>query len=195
LAIISNILNWAGTFSRRTVWAVGAVGLGVAAGVVSAMYSLSVAGLLPPKEAQGWQEWDLDPDSLTLPYALGHFLAAQQMPPPRTAKQFIRKTDATGKSLRSDCIVTIAGEMPKSRWWTLGAATLNGKFNSKASIADTSTVVREGDNKVVINVSASPLPGNWLQPASNGAYMLILTLHDPSIDTGNNLPDVIAGGC
>ena len=169
---------------------------GVALGVGSASYSLSVAGLNPPKQPQGWQEWNLNPDSTTLLYALGHFLTADQMPPPRNSQQFVRITDHAGAALKGECPVTISGTLPKSRWWTLEAATLNGKVKSRKSILDAGMAVLESDQRLVANIATEPQPGNWIVPASNGAYMLILTLHDPAIDTKDtNLPDVIAGKC
>jgi hypothetical protein len=190
------LLKSLGDLSQRTIWAVGAAGLGLAVGIGSAMYSLSVAGLMPPKQAQGWQEWNLDPESRTLPYALGHFLAADQMPPPRTSQQFVRKTDNDGKALRGDCAITIVGSLPTSRWWTLQSATLNGRIPNKQSIADMGTAVREADNSLVFKVSATPQPGNWMLPASNGSYMLVLTLHDTAVDTGDSkLLSVTTGDC
>ncbi len=192
----SKILTWVRGFSLRTVWAAGAVIVGVAAGVGSASYSLSVAGLNPPKQPHSWQEWNLDPDSSTLIYALGHFLAADQMPPSRTSQQFIRMTDRSGTLLKGECTVTVSGTLPKARWWTLEAATLNGKVKSRQSIIDAGMAVLEADQRLIAAIANEPRPGNWIASPSTGAYMLIFTLHDPAIGTtDDNLPDVKVETC
>jgi hypothetical protein len=171
-------VSWLSRFSQRTVWAVGSIIVGAAVGLASASYSLSQAGLGAPRTPNGWQEWNLAPESPLLPYALGHFLAAGQLPPSRSSRQFVRRTDDEGRKLNSSCPVLVSGPMPVVRWWTLAATANNGKAQDSGSYLDAGSAIRESTGKLIVTVAPLPQPGNWIAPATRGNFMLVLTLHD-----------------
>jgi hypothetical protein len=132
---------------------------------------------------------------MTLPYALGHFLALGQVPPTRTGRQFVRRTDDTGKALSASCIAVLTGVVPASRWWTLAAAAPDGEMDPARGVLSAGQAVLEANGQLIATVSDSPSPGNWLVP-SRSSYTLVLTLHDASgVVGGADLPTVTQTGC
>ena len=85
---------------------------GVVLGVVSAINALGSVGLKPVAPTSKWSEWQLNGASTTLVYALGHFLGDGQLPPPKSARYFVRNTDEDGNSLRADCIYVVEARSP-----------------------------------------------------------------------------------
>ena len=193
--LLRTFITWSARFSRRTVWAVGCLVLGLAAGLASAVYALGNIGLIEARTQNGWSEWNLSEKSLTLPYALGHFLALGQVPPTRTGRQFIRKTDDAGKLLSSSCVAVLSGVVPAARWWTLAATAPDGTIQPERGVLAAGQAVLEANGRLVATVSDEPSPGNWLVPARS-TYMLVLTLHDTGEAGGTfDLPAVTQADC
>ncbi len=190
------VLAWIAGFSRRTLWAVGSMLAGSIAGVASAVFALNSLGLSAGNTPNGWQEWNLAEHSATLPYALGHFLAAGQLPPAKSSRQFVRRVDDAGKGLAGDCATNIAGAMPVARWWTLSAAAGDGTAGQERGVLSAGQALLEANGQLRAVIATEPQPANWLAPPSGGSYMLVLTLHEPaSAITAAALPGVTRSAC
>jgi hypothetical protein len=194
-ATVQTFLKWFSRFSTRTLWAAGSLGAGVALGLGSAVYGLNSIGLSNAASPKDWQEWDLAEDSTTLPYALGHFLTAGQVPPSRASRQFIRSVDDQGSALSGACVATLQGALPQARWWTLAAAANNGAIGDEQGVLSAGEAVLEANGQLRAQVSATPVSGNWITPPARGAFVLVLTLHDSAPITPAQLPTLTQGGC
>ncbi len=194
--ILSKVTAWGSRFSSRTLWAAGSLVFGIAAGVGSAVVALNTVGLTAANAPNDWQEWNLSDDSLTLPYALGHFLNAGHVPPTKASRQFIRRVDDKGLSLDTACVTEVSGAIPAARWWTLAAAAPDGSIVSDRSVLSAGQAVLEANGKLLARVAASPAPGNWIVAPARGSFTLVLTIHDPSgpiVPSG--LPSIARGDC
>jgi hypothetical protein len=169
---------------------------GAGGGLATAVVALNSVGLSGNSDPANWQRWNLAEDSLSLPYALGHFLTAGQVPPTNASKQYVRRTDNTGKGLNASCTAVVAGVIPATRWWTLAATANNGTTTSKRGVLNAGQAVVDANGQLHVRIGREPMPGNWLVPPSNGAFMLVLTLHDPVTDIDIKLlPSVTLEGC
>jgi hypothetical protein len=193
--VVQGFARWLSGFSKRTLWAIGSLGFGLAAGLGSGVYALNTIGLTAAASPKDWQEWVLSDGSTTLPYALGHFLAAGQVPPSRASRQFIRRVDDSGAALSGSCAVTLQGALPPARWWTLAATASNGKVGESRGVLSAGEAVLEANGQLRAQVSASPAAGNWIVPPGNGSYILVLTVHDAASVSAATLPPISQGGC
>jgi hypothetical protein len=194
--ILNTVRTWGSGFSSRTIWAAGSILFGIGAGVGSAIISLNTIGLTQADAPTEWQEWNLAEDSLTLPYALGHFLNSGQVPPTKASRQFVRRVDDKGQGLSASCVIELSGVVPVARWWTLSAAAADGSVASDRNVLSAGQAIFEANGKLVARISAAPSPGNWISAPSRGAVVLVLTLHDPTAAiTATDLPTLTQGGC
>jgi hypothetical protein len=145
---------------------------GAILGVLSAQYMMETRNVALETQTGGWTEIRADLGDLQSMYAAAHFLRAGAVPPPKGSRYFVRSEDDDGNSLRGDCLVTIEGTMPATRWWLI-----NAKSGTRRATLDASQAVREANGDTVLSISASPAPGNWLIPPRNGGYELQLVLH------------------
>jgi hypothetical protein len=158
-----------------------AIGLGL--GVLSAQYMMENASIAAPVANTGWKEIRAGNQDLQSTYLAGHFLRRGQLPPPKGTRFFVRSEDDDGNSLRGDCLVTMEGAFPVSRWWFVSA--LSG---SARTSLDASQAIRETSGETSVSLSVSPVPGNWLVPPSSGAYELQLVLLGVSDDVAGATP-------
>lgn len=194
--VVRNVTTWASRFSSRTLWAAGALLLGTVAGVGSAVVALNSVGLTAATKPGDWQEWNLSEESFTLPYALGHFLNAGRVPPTKASRQFIRRADDQGRALDGACTVEAQGTVPPARWWTLAAAASDGAIASDRHVLTAGQAILEANGKLIARISTSPAPGNWIVAPSRGAFVLVLTLHDPAVSvTLADMPSISQVGC
>ncbi len=174
------------------MWRLGCVIGGVSIGVGSAYFAMTNLGVTKVQGNPGWETRELAPSGTAVPYVLGYFLAAGQLPPPASVMQFNGVTDSSDAKFSGSCIVKIEGMVPDSRWWTLAAVDFNGLTQNERSVVTAGTAIRETDGRLVVFVSRTPHHGNWLIPPSSGRYHIALTLHDASQtrDAGFALPKI-----
>jgi hypothetical protein len=144
---------------------------GVALGLLSAQYLMENANIAAPVVNSKWSEIRIGAETLQSSYLAGHFLRKGQVPPLKGSRLFVRSTDDDGNSLRGDCVVTLEGRIPPSRWWFVSATSGSGR-----TTLDAAQVVGEATGEVAISISLSPVAGNWFIPADGGAYELQLVL-------------------
>jgi hypothetical protein len=172
----------------RAVFPLILLGLGLLLGTLSAQYMMETASGATPVGQSGWNEIRIDKGRWQTIYLVGHFLRRGQVPPPKGTRFFARNLDDDGNSLRGDCLVTVEGQLPPSRWWFVSASAA-----STRTTFDAAQAVRETSGETNIAVSVSPVPGNWLAPPGGGAYelqLVLLGVADDATATALALPRV-----
>ncbi len=163
-----------------------AIVAGVATGWISAVGLIQNYGLESVAANPQWRERRSALDHPAAPYAFGYFVNQGQVPPPLTARHFVRTTDEDGSLFRPECVYLVSGRLPAARRWSI-AVSANEQTVSTLGAGE---IVYEPDGSVAVYVSAQPLPGNRLSFAANAAPVLSLTVHDPQV---TDVPLVLPG--
>ena len=98
---------------------------------------------------------------------------------------FIASHDSNGDRLRLECKYELAGKNPPSRLWTLVATDSNNRIlvseqGQKAALLY-NQVVRFPDYSFSIELTDSPVAGNWLPISGSGEFKLIMRIYDTPI--------------
>lgn len=146
---------------------------GLLLGLASAQTMMQRAQQQQNGEIGNWRSVHINADSASGLYAASAFLSKGQLPPPQGVRYYKRLTDDEGNSLRGGCVVAVEGKMPDSRWWFL-------KLESGRGIAslDAGSAVREPDGTLLVSISQSPSPGNWLKAPDESSYQLSLVVFE-----------------
>ena len=118
---------------------------------------------------------------------------------------FFAEQDRDGLTLTGSCDYQLVGMSPPTRFWTL--QTTNPE-NVSADAAQTtlpvslhSGQIAYGDkDALLIEISATAKPGNWLAIPAAGTFTLAFTLYDSPIATNKGLidtvlPQIVKGSC
>jgi hypothetical protein len=142
--------------------------------------------------------WQAFPQAQTInadPYAKAHRAnAGRLLLGSAEGLRFTADVDDSGAPLSGDCTYAIIGKTPPARLWTLYsadrddrplpvAASLPAGLNSR-------NVLRDRDGSVVIQVSATAQPGNWLAVLPGRGFRLTLTLFDTPTAGSSGLIDL-----
>lgn len=167
-------------------------------------YTLTDGRIFAARSTGAWATWPdvgaANPD----PYTKA-FLARQGILQlgDSEGNQFVAETDENGLKLNPNCTYLLDGETPIASLWTLTAVDYEGKnilASNEALYLDNSHIARSGDGTIVINVSKTLQPQNWLEISGDVPFRLILTLYDTAAfsDIGARelvLPAVLNKGC
>jgi hypothetical protein len=116
---------------------------------------------------------------------------------------FVAAQDSSGRPLDRSCRYRIAGNTPVASFWTLEAVTADGGDIARPDgeqALQSREVARAYDGSVVLYVSKTLAPDNWLEITGSGPFQLVLTLYDPSNLSGagatvESLPAIIREAC
>lgn len=117
--------------------------------------------------------------------------------------QFVASTDSDGRQLDRSCRYRIDGTTPLATFWTLVPmapdSTPIARPGGPAAFNST-RIARAGDGSMLLYVSKTLSPYNWLEITGDGAFVLALTLYDTSSFTGiapavGTLPSIIREAC
>jgi hypothetical protein len=184
-----------GSFQSRLLVKLASLVAALVLGIGSAYQGLAALGNRPVENNPLWTIRTPANDESALPYILGHYLTHGQLPPPLSVQDFHRLRDDDQVALRGSCVVEITGEIPAARWWTISATTQAGVAPTDSNTLTAATALLESDGKLILRVSASPQPGNWIKPPANGAYAIALALHDAAGNGQLTLPRVKQVSC
>jgi hypothetical protein len=176
----------------RATYLIAAIFGGLLLGILSAFSALGSYGLQPVIGTPAWAEWQINNNDTKQLYTLGHFLNGGQLPPPKLAQSFVRTTDESGSLLRSDCVYLIEGKITPARWWAISVNQNSG--SSAHSVLTAGEAVVDQDDVLKIIVSASPMPGNWLQPDSSNVSLVYIINEAPN-GQDIQLPSVTKKSC
>ena len=97
---------------------------------------------------------------------------------------FFASADEAGKPLDGRCIVSIAGNTPVARYWTVTLYDTEGRLvpNPGNRFGFTSQeVVRRTDGSFEITIAPRARPGNWLPTGGIDRYVLVMRLYDTPV--------------
>lgn len=156
--------------------------LGLALGFVVSRYALS---RMSPFDRVRLGAWELEADAGSMeagPYIRARLARTGEIPLALgEGLQWIARADDDGRPLEARCVYEVGPQTPSARYWTLSVVDPNGF--PIANPADrygfrSSEILRSGDGRFTIAVSAKPQPGNWLPVGATGAFALALRLYD-----------------
>jgi hypothetical protein len=180
--------------SRISIMVIGLIG-----GWSSALYSIDAIGSSSVSDASSWRKWDLAPGTSSNPYALAHFLLDGKIPPAQSLfRIYSNGRDGEGSRLSSSCVYSVSMADVGSRWWSLSVTPSEAPEADSSSVLSSDDVVRASDGSLILAISAHPVPGNWIRPATSGSFDIqLLISNDGSSDaTGDPvMPTVQRVGC
>lgn len=173
-----------------------AAALGIALGVLSAVYAINNAMAAGTVKNGEWQT----NENIGSPDASMYLRAAIAVKGLMGLRReeviyFYVERDADGESLTSDCDYELVGMPPDARWWSV---TVYGEDNflidndwDLYSVSGESLALKD-DGSFSIRLSADEQTGNWIPTAGNNAdagsgFDLTLRLYNPSEDVYRNL--------
>lgn len=97
---------------------------------------------------------------------------------------FVADADTAGRTLEGRCTYVLAGVSPAARLWTLTASDASG-HPARSPIGrahlDSRNLLRDGEGRFQVALSATARPGNWLPSPAHGDVVLTLRLYDTPI--------------
>lgn len=116
---------------------------------------------------------------------------------------FTAISDSDGQPLDRSCRYRLEGSTPVASFWTLAALAPDGSNIARpdGTIALQSRhIARANDGTMVLYVSKTLAPDNWLEITGTGPFKLLLTLYDTSNLSGagtsvQTLPSISKEGC
>jgi hypothetical protein len=116
---------------------------------------------------------------------------------------FTASSDSDGRALDRACRYRIAGTTPVASFWTLQATADDGSSIARPDgqlELQSSNVARANDGSLVLYISRTLAPDNWLEITGRGSFQLVLTLYDPSNLSGSavsvqSLPTILKEAC
>jgi hypothetical protein len=116
---------------------------------------------------------------------------------------FTAVSDSDGRPLERNCRYRIEGTTPVASFWTLAAVGADGSSVTRPDgmqELQSRQVARAPDGSLVLYVSKSLAPENWLEITGEGPFELVLTLYDPSNLSGtgssiDSLPAILKEAC
>jgi hypothetical protein len=116
------------------------------------------------------------------PYARARMLVSGELPLANgEGFTLIAERDSEGRPLTGRCAYRLSGAIPTARFWTLTLTTPDGRLipNPVQRSGFTSgEIIRFAGEPLAIEVSARPLPGNWLPAPENARFLLALRLYE-----------------
>ncbi|NNE21949.1 MAG: DUF1214 domain-containing protein [Rhizobiales bacterium] len=111
--------------------------------------------------------------------------------------------DKSGRPLSVDCIYQLSGRIPEARWWSLASYVPDGNAENTSPEFSMSAhdVIAEDDGSVVITISNEIRAGNWIKPAGDDEFTILLRLYNPVSGLGSaaalsgEMPSVIRQDC
>jgi hypothetical protein len=182
-----------------------AVLLGLAGGLVSALWMVEGSYPFGQRTAQAWTAWpelgsrDIDPYARAIlarngdiPLAIGEGLA------------FHADTDDAGRALTPDCVYTLEGITPPARYWTIALYDPQGRLDPSPvarSHTTSARILRDEEGNMRITLSREPQPGNWLIMPATRPFQIVFRLYDTPVSgtlswvTDGSLPTIRRGAC
>jgi hypothetical protein len=182
----------------------GMIAVALAVGFGLSYYSLTDGRLFGALKVGPWAAWPAvgspSPDPYTRAY-LARTGALQLGLSEGIA--FTALTDSDEQPLDRACRYRIEGTTPVASFWTLQALAADGSSIARPDglqVLQSRQIARANDGSLVLYVSRSLAPDNWLEIAGDGAFKLVLTLYDPSNLSGagvavQTLPAIVKEAC
>ena len=182
----------------------GLLVIALAVGFGLSVYALGDGRLLGAVRVGPWAAWPAAGSSSPDPYTRA-YLARTGALELGTSEglAFTATTDSDGRPLDRSCRYRIAGTTPVAAFWTLAAVAADGSSVGRPDglqELQSRQVARAGDGSLILYVSKTLAPENWLEITGSGPFALVLTLYDPSNLSGagasiDALPSILKEAC
>jgi len=107
---------------------------------------------------------------------------------------FHASDDSSGTTLERNCSYRIEGDLPAARFWTLHATDTAMRPLPETGIRlaglQSTAVLHDPDDSVVVTASPHPTPGNWLPLSGAGRMILVLALYDTPIASSTEISQI-----
>lgn len=149
--------------------------VGVTVGIASARYMTTEQSPLFTDQYGNWQNWPVAGNPAYNPYTQAKFTSNGQLPEHFSeVLTFYRDKDDSDDKLVEDCTYVLSVERPTARRWTI---SLTGNASNTQQLVTQDDAISI-DRKVIVRLSASPQPGNWLQMSNADSPRVVFRLYD-----------------
>lgn len=167
-------------------------------------FALTDGRLFGALQVGPWAAWPQAGTAVPDPYTRAHLSRTGALQLGQSeGLQFIATTDSDGRPLLRRCRYRIDGTTPVATFWTLVALDPDGINIARPDSPPASNgtrIARANDGSVVLYVSRSLAPRNWLEITGDGPFSLALTFYDTQIFAGfgtavETLPAITREAC
>lgn len=179
--------------------------LGVMLGLASTFFMVERGFGFGAVRAGPWTGWPETGSKDADPYARAVLSRSGELPlGSAEGLSFLARETSAGAAFDPHCDYIVRGPVPQARYWTLTAATPEGRLiaNTARRYGFTSAeVLRGADGNFEITAARDVRPGNWLPVAANRPFVLLLRLYDTSISattsqiSAASMPSIVKGFC
>jgi len=167
-------------------------------------YALTDGRLFAAYEVGPWAAWPDVGSPSPNPYTRAYLARTGSLQLGGTeGLQFIARVDSSGIPLERTCRYRIEGGTPVASFWTLVPTDPDGMDIARPDgppAFHSTRIAREEDGSMILFVSRSIAPQNWLEISGEGFFELVLTLYDSSVFAGvgsgvEALPSITREAC
>jgi hypothetical protein len=189
---------------RFVLHLLGAMAVALAVGFGLSWYALTDGRLFGALQVGPWTAWTQVGSPNPDPYTRAHLARAGALQLGLSeGLQFVATTDDSGQRLDRACRYRIDGTTPVAAFWTLQPTALDGAAIARDGgplAFRSSRIARKPDGSLLLYVSRSLAPQNWLEITGDGPFSLVLTFYDTSVFAGlgtsvQSLPAITREAC
>jgi hypothetical protein len=179
------------------------IALGMVLGLSATRASIDKGFLFGAVRDGPWTAWTTVGSNTIDPYARAVVVSSGLLPlGTDEGLAFYATADSNGRPLDGACDYTVEGNDPPARFWTLGLFDRRGTPVANAAdryALSSQDVLRRDDTRVMVAVSPSARPGNWLPAPPKGRFTLMLSLYESNSGIASAaeaaLPVIRRGAC
>jgi hypothetical protein len=189
---------------RFVLHLLGSIAVALAVGFGLSYYALTDGRFFGALQVGPWAAWAQVGASNPDPYTRAHLarVGALQLGLSE-GLQFVAVADSDGRRLDRACRYRIEGTTPIAAFWTLQPTAPDGVSIAREGgplAFRSSRIARATDGSLVLYVSRTLAPRNWLEITGDGPFSLVLTFYDTSIFAGigsgvEALPAIVREAC
>jgi hypothetical protein len=176
---------------RFLVQLLSMVGVALVVGFGLSYYALTDGRLLGALRVGPWAAWPAVGAAAPDPYTQAYLARTGALQLGQgEGIVFTAADDSDGRPLVRACRYRIEGTTPVATFWTLQAVAADGSNIARPDgqlELQSRDVARANDGSLVLTVSKTLAPANWLEITGNGPFRLLLTLYDPSNLSGSGV--------
>lgn len=180
------------------------IAVALAVGFGLSYYALGDGRLFGALRVGPWLAWPAIGATSPDPYTRAYLARSGVLPLGQgEGVTFTASSDGQGRPLDRACRYRLEGTTPPAGFWTLEAISVDGANIAPRGMQmalESRHVQRAKDGSLLLYVSRSLAPENWLEISGSGRFRLVLNLYDPSDISGSGLsvdtlPSIVRERC